>query len=64
MMQIEYYRRENGRFIRKPPFTSDRLYEDGTPPGVVMGLAYTMGGSALYIETVNMKIKIKEKAER
>ena len=39
-------------FVGKPPFTSDRLYEQGTPPGVVMGLAWTsMGGSALYIET-------------
>ncbi|KAI0243542.1 ATP-dependent Lon protease pim1 [Massospora cicadina] len=33
-------------------FTSDRLY-DTTPPGVVMGLAWTsMGGSSLYIESV------------
>lgn len=32
-------------------FTSDRMYET-TPPGVVMGLAWTaMGGSTLYIET-------------
>ncbi|CAD6184333.1 unnamed protein product [Caenorhabditis auriculariae] len=39
-------------FVGKPKFTSDRLYEV-TPPGVVMGLAWTsMGGSALYIETV------------
>ncbi|ODV94940.1 hypothetical protein PACTADRAFT_59584 [Pachysolen tannophilus NRRL Y-2460] len=33
-------------------YTADRLYET-TPPGVVMGLAWTsMGGSALYIESV------------
>ncbi|KAI8064429.1 ATP-dependent protease La [Gongronella butleri] len=33
-------------------FQSDRLYEN-TPPGVVMGLAWTsMGGSSLYIESV------------
>ncbi|EOA83690.1 uncharacterized protein SETTUDRAFT_42546 [Exserohilum turcica Et28A] len=33
-------------------FTSDRLY-DFTPPGVAMGLAWTsMGGSALYIESI------------
>ena len=47
--------------LGKPPFTSDRLYEDGTPPGVVMGLAYTaMGGSALYIETVGIKNENKK----
>lgn len=40
------------KYVGKPKFTSDRLYES-TPPGVVMGLAWTaMGGSALYIETV------------
>jgi ATP-dependent Lon protease len=39
-------------YVGKPLFTSDRLY-DVTPPGVVMGLAWTsMGGSALYIEVV------------
>jgi len=38
-------------FVGKPIFTHDRLY-DITPPGVVMGLAWTaMGGSTLYIET-------------
>lgn len=38
-------------FLGLPPFVSDRLYET-TPPGVVMGLAWTaMGGSTLYIET-------------
>ena len=48
--------------LGKPPFTSDRMYEDGTPPGVVMGLAYTaMGGSALYIETVGIKSEDKKK---
>ncbi|CAI4221214.1 unnamed protein product [Auanema sp. JU1783] len=40
------------KFVGRPKFTSDRMY-DLTPPGVVMGLAWTaMGGSALYIETV------------
>uniref|UniRef100_A0A0N4ZID6 Lon protease homolog, mitochondrial n=1 Tax=Parastrongyloides trichosuri TaxID=131310 RepID=A0A0N4ZID6_PARTI len=40
------------KYVGRPKFTSDRLYEV-TPPGVVMGLAWTaMGGSALYIETV------------
>jgi ATP-dependent Lon protease len=41
--------------IGKRVFNSDRLYEEGTPPGTVMGLAYTtMGGSALYIETAGI----------
>lgn len=35
-----------------PVFTSDRIY-DKTPPGVVMGLAWTgNGGTALYIESL------------
>lgn len=38
------------KYIGKALFTSDRMYET-TPPGVVMGLAWTaMGGSSLYIE--------------
>uniref|UniRef100_A0A3P9ITX6 Lon protease homolog, mitochondrial n=1 Tax=Oryzias latipes TaxID=8090 RepID=A0A3P9ITX6_ORYLA len=38
-------------FVGKPLFTVDRMY-DVTPPGVVMGLAWTaMGGSTLFIET-------------
>lgn len=38
-------------FVGKPVFTHDRMYEI-TPPGVVMGLAWTaMGGSTLFIET-------------
>ena len=38
-------------YVGNPTFTSDRMYET-TPPGVVMGLAWTaMGGSTLYIET-------------
>jgi len=37
-------------YVGKPVFTQDRLYEQ-TPPGVVMGLAWTsMGGSSLFIE--------------
>ncbi|PIO56521.1 Lon protease proteolytic domain protein, partial [Teladorsagia circumcincta] len=40
------------KYVGRPKFTSDRMY-DQTPPGVIMGLAWTaMGGSALYIETV------------
>lgn len=42
-------------FLGKPIFTHDRMYET-TPPGVVMGLAWTsMGGSTLYIETAKRK---------
>ncbi|KAG5178612.1 putative lon protease [Tribonema minus] len=39
-------------YVGKPVFTSDRLYEEALPPGVVMGLAWTaLGGTSLYIET-------------
>ncbi|XP_056131990.1 lon protease homolog, mitochondrial [Lampris incognitus] len=39
-------------YVGKPLFSVDRMY-DVTPPGVVMGLAWTaMGGSTLFIETV------------
>lgn len=42
-------------FLGKPTFTQDRMYAV-TPPGVVMGLAWTaMGGSTLYIETAKRK---------
>ncbi|OXU27284.1 hypothetical protein TSAR_008538 [Trichomalopsis sarcophagae] len=42
-------------FVGKPVFTHDRMY-DVTPPGVVMGLAWTaMGGSTLFIETTIRK---------
>ncbi|XP_055535305.1 lon protease homolog, mitochondrial isoform X2 [Wyeomyia smithii] len=45
-----------GDLLGKPIFTHDRMYET-TPPGVVMGLAWTaMGGSALYIETAKRKL--------
>ncbi|XP_019123548.2 lon protease homolog, mitochondrial [Larimichthys crocea] len=38
-------------YVGKPIFTVDRMYNI-TPPGVVMGLAWTaMGGSTLFIET-------------
>lgn len=40
-------------YVGQPVFTNDRFY-DVTPPGVTMGLAWTsMGGSTLYIETVD-----------
>ncbi|GAB6032448.1 Lon protease mitochondrial [Chamberlinius hualienensis] len=42
-------------FVGKPIYTHDRMY-DVTPPGVVMGLAWTaMGGSTLFIETAIRK---------
>ena len=38
------------QYVGKRIFLSDRLYDE-TPPGVVMGLAWTsMGGATLYIE--------------
>lgn len=52
---VEINTRNLKDFVGQPIFTHDRLYES-TPPGVVMGLAWTaMGGSALYIETVTKK---------
>lgn len=39
-------------YVGPPVFTSDRLYNK-TPPGVAMGLAWTsMGGAALYVESI------------
>lgn len=51
-------------FCGKPTFTGDRMYET-TPPGIVMGLAWTaMGGSSLYVETaVHKQNPISKKAE-
>ncbi|XP_077187935.1 lon protease homolog, mitochondrial [Paroedura picta] len=50
-------------FVGKPIFTVDRMY-DVTPPGVVMGLAWTaMGGSTLFIETSLRRPKDKENKE-
>lgn len=38
-------------YVGHPAWITDRLYEPNTPPGVVMGLAWTsMGGSVLYVE--------------
>uniref|UniRef100_A0A2M4BCG1 Lon protease homolog, mitochondrial n=1 Tax=Anopheles marajoara TaxID=58244 RepID=A0A2M4BCG1_9DIPT len=49
--------------LGKPIFTHDRMYET-TPPGVVMGLAWTaMGGSALYIETAKRRLLQQEDAD-
>jgi len=50
-------------FVGKPVFTHDRMYEV-TPPGVVMGLAWTaMGGSTLFIETTVRKPTGGKKSE-
>merc|ERR1719252_361731 len=39
------------QYIGQPIHLSDRLYPFGTPPGVVMGLAWTsMGGASLFVE--------------
>lgn len=39
-------------YLGPPVFTADRLY-DTFPPGVTMGLAWTsMGGAALYVESI------------
>lgn len=47
--------------VGKPTFKHDRMY-DVTPPGVVMGLAWTaMGGSTLFIETA-VRNSINEKS--
>uniref|UniRef100_A0A7S4Q027 Lon protease homolog n=1 Tax=Alexandrium monilatum TaxID=311494 RepID=A0A7S4Q027_9DINO len=38
-------------YIGQPLHLSDRLFAKGTPPGVVMGLAWTaMGGASLFVE--------------
>ncbi|XP_040181658.1 lon protease homolog, mitochondrial [Rana temporaria] len=50
-------------FVGKPIFTVERMYEV-TPPGVVMGLAWTaMGGSTLFIETSLRRPLDKEKKD-
>lgn len=50
-------------FLGKYIFSSDRMYKD-TPPGVIMGLAWTaMGGSALYIETAQRHAVQPKKSE-
>lgn len=46
------------KYVGKRVFTSDRLYEGGAPPGVVMGLSWTaMGGASLYIEVQSVRHK-------
>jgi len=39
------------KFVGQPPHSSDRMFHDGTPAGVVMGLAWTShGGCTLFVE--------------
>ena len=40
-------------FVGKPIFTSDRMYAD-TPPGVVMGLAWTAMGNVSLISSYHL----------
>eukprot|EP01135_Chromosphaera_perkinsii_P009625 Nk52_evm75s1810 gene=Nk52_evmTU75s1810 len=55
--QIEVHQPDLKDFVGQPVFASERMYER-TPPGVVMGLAWTaMGGSTLYIEALNTESK-------
>jgi len=50
-------------YVGNPVFPSDRMYET-TPPGVVMGLAWTaMGGSTLFIETALSKPHVRGEKE-
>ena len=51
-VHVSIDRRNLKDYVGPPIFTADRLYET-TPPGVAMGLAWTsMGGAALYVESI------------
>ncbi|KAM8764721.1 lon protease homolog, mitochondrial [Rhynchonycteris naso] len=51
-------------FVGKPVFTVERMY-DVTPPGVVMGLAWTaMGGSTLFVETSPRRPREDSRADK
>ncbi len=52
------------RFVGQPPFSTDRLY-DATPPGVVMGLAWTsLGGVTLYVEALVASLRPEKDGEK
>ncbi|PSC68558.1 Lon protease mitochondrial [Micractinium conductrix] len=43
-------------YVGQPPYASDKIYAEGTPAGVVMGLAWTaLGGSTLYVEAASVE---------
>eukprot|EP00887_Chlorella_sp_A99_P003851 scaffold11.g3851.t1 len=43
-------------YVGQPPFPTEKIYAEGTPSGVVMGLAWTaMGGSTLYVEAASVE---------
>lgn len=43
-------------YVGQPPFTSDRIYRDHMPAGVVTGLAWTpLGGATLYVEAASVE---------
>lgn len=51
-VQIKIGKESLTDYVGPPIFTTDRLY-DTFPPGVTMGLAWTsMGGAALYVESI------------
>ncbi|KFG40502.1 Lon protease family protein, partial [Toxoplasma gondii p89] len=53
--KIEVHMDNLSKFVGQPTFQSDRLYGE-TPPGVVMGLAWTqMGGATLYVEAIGRR---------
>nr|CEL77202.1 TPA: lon protease, putative [Toxoplasma gondii VEG] len=53
--KVEVHMDNLSKFVGQPTFQSDRLYGE-TPPGVVMGLAWTqMGGATLYVEAIGRR---------
>ena len=51
-VQLDISKENLKDFVGPPVFRADRLYET-TPAGVAMGLAWTsMGGAALYVESI------------
>ncbi|KAJ1443506.1 putative lon protease [Ochromonadaceae sp. CCMP2298] len=48
-------------FVGKPIFTQDTMYEESTPTGVVMGLAWNpLGGCPIFIETAAIPVAYTE----